>query len=42
MARTRGGVDGEGWAAGGGFYLMLGLFRLGMSPGSAVHSFKHA
>ena len=33
LARTKGGVGGGGWAAGGGLYPLLGLFGLGMCPG---------
>ena len=42
MARKRGWVSWGGWAAGGGFYSLLGLFGLGMSPGNVSHRSKHA
>ena len=39
----RGGVGGgDGWEAGGGLKLLLGLFGLAMSPRSASHRPKHA
>ena len=43
MVGERGRVGGgEGWAAGGGLYPMLGLFEVAMSPRSATHRPRHA
>ena len=30
----------DGWAAGGWFYLLIGVFRVAMSPKSASHSLR--